>query len=119
MPYSRFMPTVNMTAREAEILNTALEILKRELNPGRVVLFGSRAEGRHRPASDFDLAVDVPRPAEGLGYRIRDKVNDASGLYSVDIVYLPNIDADFRTLILNTGKVVYERETSSGSPKVL
>ena len=105
------MPAVEMNPRENEVLQTTLAILKRELNQRRIILFGSRAEGRHVTASDFDLAVDAARPGGGRASEIREAVNDSIGLYKVDIVYLPDIDPDFRNLVLNTGKVVYERET--------
>jgi len=72
-----------MTPRENQVLQTALAILKKEINPSRVILFGSRADGRPAPGFDFDLAVDI--------------------------VYLPNVERDFRDLVLKTGKVVYER----------
>lgn len=104
------MVGAEMTAREREVLETALSVLKNELNPQRIILFGSRAEGRHKPGSDFDLAVDAPRP-DDRAYRIFETVNDSVGLYSVDIVYLPNVEPDFRNLIIKTGKVIYERQT--------
>ena len=103
------MVGAEMTAREHEVLETALSVLKNELNPQRIILFGSRAEGRHKPGSDFDLAVDAPKPG-ARAYRILETVNDLVGLYSVDIVYLPNVESDFRNLILKTGKVIYERQ---------
>ena len=103
------MATAEMTARENEVLETALSILKKELDPRRIILFGSRAEGRHKPGSDFDLAVDVPKPAD-RSYRILETVNDSVGLYTVDVVYLPNVEPGFRNLILKTGKVIYERQ---------
>ena len=103
------MPALEMTSRENEVLEAALSILKREMDPQRIILFGSRAEGRHTPGSDFDLAVDAPRPA-GRAYQIHEAVNDCVGLYTVDIVYLPNVEPDFQNLILKTGKVVYERK---------
>ena len=99
-----------MTAREHQVLEAALSILKKELDPERIILFGSRVEGRHRPGSDFDLAVDTPKPT-GRAYQILENVNDSVGLYTVDVVYLPNVGPDFRNLILKTGKVVYERQT--------
>ena len=102
------MPSVELTSRENEVLQTALSVLKRELDPQRIILFGSRAEGSHTPGSDFDLAVDAPKPDRA--YQIHEAVNDLAGLYSVDIVYLPNVEPDFRNLILKTGKVVYERK---------
>jgi predicted nucleotidyltransferase len=104
------MSTLEMSARESEVLEKAVAILKSELDPKRILLFGSRAEGRHVPASDFDLAVDVMKPADGRAYQIREAINDVIGLYKADIVYLPNADAGFRDLILTTGKVVYERK---------
>ena len=103
------MPVSEMTARENEVLQTALSILKRELDPVRIFLFGSRAEGYHGPGSDFDLAVDGPKPA-GKACQIHEMVNDSAGLYSIDIVYLPQVEPDFRNFILKTGKVVYERQ---------
>ena len=100
-----------MTPRERQVLEATLAILKKELDPPRIILFGSRAEGRHTPGSDFDLAVDVARPDFGRAYEIREAVNESIGLYKADIVYLPNVDPDFRNLVLKTGKVVYERKT--------
>jgi len=32
-----------------------------------------------------------------------------AGLYSIDIVFLPEIDAGFKAIILDTGKIVYEK----------
>ena len=103
------MPAMKMTSRENEVLETALQILRKELDSPRILLFGSRAEGRHSAGSDFDLAVDAPKPAFERAREIKEAVNESSGLYQVDIVYLPNVDPDFRELILDTGKVVYEK----------
>ena len=91
-------------------MQKAVAILEKELNPKRIILFGSRAEGRYVRASDFDLAVDAMKPSDGRAYQIREAINDAIGLYRADIVYLANVDTEFRDLILNTGKVVYERK---------
>ena len=109
-PILRRMPALEMSARESQVLQTALTILEEALDPKRIILFGSRAEGRHARASDFDLAVDAAKPTEGRAYQIRDAIDDAIGLYKADIVYLPDVDPDFRDLILNTGKVIYERK---------
>lgn len=99
-----------MSARESQVLQKAVALLKEEINPKRIILFGSRAEGRHVRASDFDLAVDATKPSGGRAYQIMETINDAIGLYKADIVYLPNVDPEFRDLVLTTGKVVYERK---------
>jgi len=108
--YSWDMALAGMTPRENEVLETALTILKREVDPRKIILFGSRAEGRNHPGSDFDLAVDGPRPQD-RAYQILQTINDSVGLYTVDIVYLPNVEPDFQNLIMKTGKVIYERKT--------
>jgi len=102
------MPISRMTPRENQVLETALAILKKELDPSKIILFGSRAEGRSVPGSDFDLAVDSPKPERAR--EIKEAVNESVGLFKVDIVYLPNIEPDFRSLVLKTGKIVYERK---------
>jgi len=104
------MSTREMSERENQVLQTAISILEERLHPHRIVLFGSRAEGRHSEASDFDLAVDAIKPEGGRAYEIHEAIDDAIGLYRADIVYLPNLDPDFRNRILRTGKVVYERK---------
>ena len=105
------MSTLKMTPRENQVLETVLAILKRELSPARIILFGSRAEGRSTAGSDFDLAVDVSKPERA--YEINETVNESVGLYKVDIVYLPNVAPDFRELVIKTGKVIYERKTKT------
>ena len=107
--YSQIMSMADMTSRENEVLETAVSILRRELDPQRIILFGSRAEGHHDPGSDFDLAIDGPKPVD-RAHQIHEAVNDSVGLYSVDIIYLPNVDPDFRNLVMKTGKVIYERK---------
>ena len=47
------MRQAGLTARENEVLETALSILRAQVDPQRIILFGSRAEGRHHPASDL------------------------------------------------------------------
>ena len=101
-----------MTAREKEVLGIAINILKNKLNPPRIWLFGSRAEGRSRKESDFDLAVDIPAPEFRKQREINDAVDEAIGLYEADIVYLGAIEESFRRLIEKTGKVVYERQNN-------
>jgi predicted nucleotidyltransferase len=104
------MSIPEFSTRETEVLRKAVTLLKEALDPKRIILFGSRAEGRHVGASDFDLAVDTKKPADGKAWEIQETVNDAIGLYKADIVYLPNVDPEFRSLVLASGKVVYERE---------
>lgn len=95
--------------REEMILKNAIKILREELRPRRIVLFGSRVKETQKKGSDFDLALDCRVPPLADACRIREKLGERSGLYHIDLVYLPAVSKDFRNLILSTGKIVYAR----------
>lgn len=40
-----------------KIIDDMVEIVKNHLDPARILLFGSRAKGRDKTYSDFDIAV--------------------------------------------------------------
>ncbi|MBI4332815.1 MAG: nucleotidyltransferase substrate binding protein [Chloroflexi bacterium] len=107
----------SLSAREQKVLDAVIEILKERLRPNRIILFGSRAKGTSHAGSDFDLAVDVARPGLTLRRQIMEAIGDASGLYSVDVVYLNSVDEDFKNLVLKTGRTVYERSVIASAAK--
>lgn len=94
--------------RERQILENTVAILRNSLSPRRILLFGSRTRTRHARGADFDIAVDHPQPQLRQARQILESVNECAGLHKVDIVYLPDVDEDFRALILQTGRVIYE-----------
>ncbi len=98
-----------MTARENEVLQKAVDILKENLNPGKIILFGSRAKGKPKKNADFDLAVDTKKPEIRTRRVISENIENETGLYSFDIVYLNSVDKKFKDLVLKTGKILYER----------
>jgi len=40
--------------------------------------------------------------------KIMEDIEKAAGLFKIDIVYLKNVDEEFKKIILNTGKIIYE-----------
>jgi len=101
--------TVKLEDREEEILNRIIEILREKLNPLKILLFGSRGKGKFLKNADFDIAVESERPDIRIERKIKEKIDEIAGLYKVDVVYLGNIDEDFRKIVLKTGRVIYER----------
>ncbi len=75
----------------------------------KVILFGSRAKGSETPRSDIDIAVDL-----ALGHRLRrkikERVDELAGIYSVDLLFLDKIDDAMRNVIEKEGIVLYEKE---------
>lgn len=98
-----------MSPRENEVFTKVLNVLKDELEPSRIILFGSRAKGTDYYGSDFDFAVDIKKPENLSEMNLEEKIDAVSGLYEVDVVYLPEVESRFRDIVLKTGKVVYER----------
>jgi predicted nucleotidyltransferase len=94
------------------IAEEALEEVRRivtERLKGRdamVVLFGSRASGSTRVASDIDVAV-LPRSPlpTGLLSRIREALEESHVPYRVDVVDLSSVDPAFRKRVLETGVI--------------
>ncbi|MCX7761001.1 MAG: nucleotidyltransferase domain-containing protein [Hydrogenothermaceae bacterium] len=97
-----------MRKKVEEYIQDIVEELKK-YNPERIILFGSRAKGTATKSSDIDIAVDLD-----LDYReerkLKEKLDEISGLYSVDIVFLPKVKEEFKQQILKEGVTLYERE---------
>lgn len=99
-----------MNTREKEILDKASDLLVRELQPQRIYLFGSRAKEKTRHGSDFDFALDCKPPERNHVRQIKEMLDAIGGLYSIDIVFLTEVDAGFKAIILDTGKIIYEKK---------
>ena len=77
--------------------------------PARVYLFGSRATGRARRASDIDVAVwPLAELPEGTLAVIREALHESTVPYTVDLVDLRDTDAAFRARVLEEGVVWHE-----------
>ena len=79
----------------------------RDLDPDRVVLYGSRARGDARPASDYDLCFFGTR---GLWAKYHLWVwDDAPGVYGFDVVRWEEAPEPLRKNIAEDGVTLYEK----------
>lgn len=90
------------------------------VDPEKIVLFGSRARGTHRPSSDIDLLVI--RESHEPGYKRSVPIYGALWDLPIEVdtdvlVYTPEeveewkgASAAFVTTALRTGTVIYERQ---------
>ena len=81
----------------------------KEFRPQRVLLFGSRARGDHRKNSDIDIAI-ISAYEHRQKRKIRERVDEVSGLYSVDLLFWDELAKDFRKRIEKEGIVLYEKK---------
>jgi predicted nucleotidyltransferase len=93
------MDRARSSAKEAQGL--AVRLVRRYLpDPTyRIFLFGSRAKGTARVASDIDIGIEGPSPVpyETLAV-IRDALDDAPTLYTIDVVDFRRLPEKFREI---------------------
>jgi uncharacterized protein len=91
--------SIDIRAIDRNVVETILlEHLPREVS---VWVFGSRAHGPAKKASDLDLLIDAGRPltqAESLALEIAFEESDLP--YSVDIVDVHDVDGNFLATIV-------------------
>ena len=97
--------------REEEIvamLKGVLEASSEKLKDRKVFLFGSRASGRARQRSDFDIGVigEGPLPLETY-YRIEDGFDEIPTLYKIDWVDFNRASEKFRERAMKHIEVLY------------
>ncbi|MHB8278602.1 MAG: type VII toxin-antitoxin system MntA family adenylyltransferase antitoxin [Candidatus Humimicrobiaceae bacterium] len=103
------MKAIAYKKREEEILSKIVSLLKEDLKPRRILLFGSRARGKYNPGSDFDIALDGKKVDVREMRELKEKLEEITGLYKVDIIFLESVDKEFKNIILRRGKILYER----------
>ena len=75
----------------------------------QITLFGSRARGDHKPASDIDLAVFLLPEFKSRG-RMTSDFDDLNTLLKIDIVFMnEHIDPKLLENIEREGVFLYER----------
>jgi predicted nucleotidyltransferase len=71
----------------------------------KIILFGSRARGDYKKNSDIDIAI-----SGNFNYRekreLKELVDFLAGIYSVDLIFLDNVEEDFKRQILKEGKIL-------------
>jgi len=80
-----------------------------ELKGHRIFLFGSRAAGKARPRSDFDVGSygDEPLPLKTF-FAIEDIFDDLPTLYKIDWVDLNRANPEFRARAMKDIEILYE-----------
>lgn len=98
-----------MTKTKVDIIIDKIVKELKNYNPNKIILFGSRANGTFKKTSDIDIAVDFSLNLREKR-KLCEKIDMLSGLYSVDLIFLPKVDKNFREKILKEGKILYEKK---------
>lgn len=90
-------------------LNNILNFLIDEIQPQKVILFGSRGKGISKPNSNYDLAIDSQIVTHRVKRILAEKIDEMAGLHKVDLVFLNEVDEGFNNIIISTGQIIYEQ----------
>ena len=105
-------PRTEFMTREEQIKTMIANVMRQfssQLRGHRVLLFGSRAGGKARQRSDFDIGVigNEPLPVK-VFYEIDDMLENLPTLYRIDWVDLNNAAPSLRERALENAEVIYE-----------
>lgn len=98
------------TGLAIEDIELIREVFSRHENIEKVLIYGSRAMGNYKPASDIDLTLIGSHIDLGLQNEIELELDDLMLPYKFDIsVYDKITNSEFLELIQKEGKEFYER----------
>lgn len=102
-----------MRDMEVELPRSVWKVIRRGIaasRPKRVLLFGSRARGEHRPLSDFDLAFEGVEDSKAWQEFRLDQIYEPICLFPMDLVRLETAPEELRSEIERDGIEVYRRD---------
>ena len=74
-------------------------------------MFGSRAKGNANKGFDIDIALEGEKALTFREMRkMKELIDNVSGLYSVDIILFSKVDDTFKDSIKESGVVIYEKK---------
>ena len=76
----------------------------------KIILFGSRVKGYDRKNSDIDIAIAANNWDFRKKRKIKEKIDEINGLYSIDTLFLEDVSESFRKKVEAEGKVLYEKK---------
>lgn len=104
------MEPITKEKTDKKRLTDIVNILTDALHPERIYLFGSRSSGNPKRNSDFDIAVEGSSATFRKKRLAKEKLDEALGIYSFDLVETEKVSPEFKKLIKEKGKLLYERD---------
>ena len=96
---------------ENKVINNIVEILKKYEEVESAKIFGSRARGDYRNASDIDIALFGDKSTSSINTKIFYDIDDLYLPYKIDLINFNSISPDntLRKNILNEGVEFYAK----------
>ena len=93
------------------IIDDIKNVISKNEEINKVLLFGSRARGNYRKASDIDIAVFAPNISSSRLNLLRDSLDELDIIYKIDVVNYYTISKEaLKYNIINEGIEIYLKE---------
>lgn len=86
----------------ADVLTQAKELLIQTARPDKIILFGSRARGDHRPTSDLDLLVILPHVDDPIEEMARLRLALTNIPMAIDLIVMSRREVEDRANLRGT-----------------
>lgn len=88
-----------------KLINDVKAIILRHVNPERIYLYGSYANGEASKGSDIDIAYDAEN--FNSNHLIKNEIDQINTLVKIDIQNIAKAEERFKNRVKSTGKVLY------------
>ncbi len=99
--------TVDFKDTGRNLVEIIVNLVKDYVRPKRILLFGSRACGKGKKYSDFDIAVEGAEMDIRKERSLKDALDDKLGIFTFDLINLDKVDDEFRKIVLRNGRIIY------------
>lgn len=99
---------MDVEAEEEKRIAVIVQSILRFVQPEKIILFGSRARGRHHQYSDYDIALVGTSFDHRTERLLREYLDEQLGIFMVDLVNLSQTDDQFQRAVSRQGRVIYE-----------
>jgi len=95
--------------KEEDIIKNIVKSISSRLPDARVILFGSRVKNTNRESSDFDIVIiDKNKINIKIYYDIQEELGNLATLKTIDLIDYYNLDDDFKKIVIEEGRVIYD-----------
>lgn len=102
------MTVTNIKDKEQSLITDIIGLIVSHLHPEKIILFGSRASGKKKKYSDFDIAIQGVEIGVREERLLKEALDEKLGIFSLDLINLDKVDSEFREIVIEKGKVIYE-----------
>lgn len=99
-----------MNKKIKEKIDKIQKLIAKELEPEKIILFGSLAKKMPKTGYDIDIFIYKGRILSHREERkLKERVEELAGIYSVDLIFSDRVEKDFQKMIEDMGVVLYEK----------